>query len=339
MKRHHAYFHAAACILLSFVGALAATPPAAPAAAPFTFTAFGCLPYASAPDSAAGFARLIAEVNRQAPAFSVHLGDTLSSSEKASDVLLLRRRDEFNSFATALVYTPGDNEWTDTHTEKAGGFAPLERLARIREIYFKEERSLGQKPIPLVTQRRDPAFAKFVENARWIHGGVMFATVHVVGSSNNRQPKVPGAIDEFLERDAANEAWLRATFAEAAKINAPGVALFFQAAPFAEDAGKPGYADGFERFLKTTEELARAFAKPVLLVHADEHRYRLNFGMRFHAAGEVVPNVTRLESFGAANLHAVIVAVDPASQAVFLPGPLLIPGNPLPVLPKAKAAK
>ena len=28
-----------------------------------------------------------------------------------------------------------------------------------------------------------------------------------------------------------------------------------------------------------------------------------------------------------------------ASQAVFLPGPLLIRGNPLPVLPKAKAAK
>jgi hypothetical protein len=297
------------------------------------------MPYASAPDSAAGFARLIAEVNRQAPAFSVHLGDTLSSSEKATDVFLLKRRDDFNTIAGALVYTPGDNEWTDTHTEKAGGFAPLERLARIREIYFKEERSLGQKPIALVTQRRDPKFAKFVENARWTHGGVMFATVHAVGSHNNRQPNVPGALDEYRERDEANAAWLRDTFAAATKIGAPGLALFFQAAPFAEDAGKPGYADGFERFLKTIEELARAFVKPVLLVHADEHRYRLNFGVRFHAGGEIVPNVTRLESFGSANLHAVIVVVDPASQAVFLPGPLLIPGNPLPVLPKAKAAK
>ena len=310
-----------------------------PAAAPFTFTAFGCLPYASAPDSAAGFARLIAEVNRQAPAFSVHLGDTLSSSEKAADALLLQRRDEFNLFTSALVYTPGDNEWTDTHTEKAGGFAPLERLARIRQIYFKEERSLGQKPIALVTQRRDPKFAKFVENARWTHGGVMFATVHVVGSKNNRQPNLPGAMEEYRERDEANTAWLRATFAEATKINAPGVALFFPAAPFIESGDKPGYADGFERFLKTIEELARGFAKPVLLVHADEHRYRLNFGMRFHAAGEIVPNVTRLESFGATNVHAVLVTVDPGSQAVFLPGPLLIPGNPLPVLPKAKAAK
>ena len=310
-----------------------------PAAAPFTFTAFGCLPYASAPDSAAGYARLLAEVNRQGPVFSVHLGDTMSSSEKATDALLLQRRDEFNSLATALIYTPGDNEWTDTHTEKAGGFVPTERLARIREIYFKEERSLGQKPIALATQRRDPKFAKFVENARWTHGGVMFATVHVVGSSNNRQPKVPGAMEEYRERDEANVAWLRATFAEATKNAAPGLALFFQAAPFIEDGSRPGYADGFERFLKTTEELARAFAKPVRLVPADEHRYRLNFGLRFHAAGEVLPNVTRIESFGANNVHAVLVTVDPSSQAVFLPGPLLIPGNALPVLPRPKGAK
>ena len=331
--------------LASLVAGLLLAGPlgtAQPEAAPFAFVAFGCLPYTATPDSAAGYSRLIAEVNRLAPAFSVHLGDTMSSGEKATDALLLQRRAEFNSFTGALVYTPGDNEWTDTHAEKAGGFAPLERLARIREIYFKEERSLGQKPIPLVTQRRDARFAKFVENARWTHGGVMFATVHVVGSRNNRQPNIPGAMDEYRDRDEANTAWLRATFAEATKSGAPGLALFFQAAPFIEAGDRPGYADGFEHFLKTTEELARAFAKPVLLVHADEHRYRLDFAMRFHSAGEPVPNVTRIESFGANNMHAVVVAVDPGSQQVFLPGPLLIPGNALPVLPvmpKKKGAK
>ena len=73
---------------------LAAPPIAAqPAVAPFTFTAFGCMPYESAPDSAASFARLIAEVNRLAPAFSVHLGDTLSGSEKATPAGGLSRSD------------------------------------------------------------------------------------------------------------------------------------------------------------------------------------------------------------------------------------------------------
>ena len=53
----------------------------------------------------------------------------------------------------------------------------------------------------------------------------------------------------------------------------------------------------------------------MLLVHADEHRYRLDAGIRFAAEGERVPNVTRLETFGAENIHGVLVTVDPASRA------------------------
>ncbi|MBL9200964.1 MAG: hypothetical protein JNL39_10685, partial [Opitutaceae bacterium] len=182
--------------------------PAGPAA--FTFAALGCMPYARHADADARFARVVAEINRHAPAFSVHLGDTMASDEKSTDALLMKRRADFDTFATALVYTPGDNEWTDTYSEKAGAYTPTERLARIRLMYFSEERSLGKKPIALVTQRRDPTFSDFVENARWTHGGVVFATVHVVGSSNNHLPNVPGAIDEWRARDAANAAWIRA---------------------------------------------------------------------------------------------------------------------------------
>ena len=310
-----------------------------PAAEPFTFAAIGCMPYARHAGSDAAFARVIAEINRHQPAFAVHLGDTLASDERCSDELLLRRRDDFNSFATALIYTPGDNEWTDTHSEKAGRYMPTERLAKIRELYFATERSLGRKPIPLVTQRRDPAHAKFVENARWNRGGVVFATVHVVGSSNNHQASVPGALEEWRGREAANDAWVRAAFAEARANQAPAVALFFQADPFGIDKNRPGYAPGFERFLKTVEAEARAFAKPVLLVHADEHRFRLDVGMKFEANSAPVPNVTRLETFGAQNFHGVLVSVDPESAAVFATGPLIVPGNPLPQLPRAPKAK
>ncbi|MFM9081055.1 MAG: hypothetical protein ACKOTE_13170, partial [Opitutaceae bacterium] len=106
------------------------------AAEPFTFAAMGCLPYARHAGSEEAFGRLIAEINRQKPAFAVHLGDILGSDERCSDELLLRRREPFDSVATALVYTPGDNEWTDTHSEKAGRFEPTERLARIRALFF-----------------------------------------------------------------------------------------------------------------------------------------------------------------------------------------------------------
>lgn len=318
-------------------GLLAAWP--APAAESFTFAAVGCMPYGRYPGATASFARVIAEINHYQPAFAVHLGDTIGSDEGATDEVLRQRRDDFNSFTTALVYTPGDNEWTDTHTEKGGRFVPTERLAKIRELYFATERSLGQRPITLATQRRDSAHAKFVENARWSRGGVVFATVHVVGSHNNHQPNIPGALDEWRERDAADEVWVRATFAEARANQAPGVALFFQADPFDSDKQRPGYPPGYERFLRTVESEARAFARPVLLVHADEHRYRLDVGMKFELNSTPVPNVTRLETFGAQNFHGVLVTVDPDSAAVFAAGPLIVPGNALPVLPKASDQK
>jgi len=325
-------------LLLAVFALLPAAIPAAEPA-PFSFAAFGCMPYARHAGSDEGFRRLLAEVDRHQPAFAVHLGDTLGGDEPATDAFYLRRRDDFNRLATALVYTPGDNEWTDTHRPGAGGFDPLERLARLREVYFAEERSLGGRPLPLVTQRRDPAHARFVEHARWTLGGVVFATLHVVGSHNNHQPAIPGALAEWRERDAAVVAWIRATFAAATEAAAPAVAFFFQADPFATDKNRPGYDLGFESCLRALEAGARAFGRPVLLVHADEHRYRLDEGLRFTAEGERVPNVTRLETFGAENIHGVLVTVDPASRAVFAAGPLIVPGNPLPRLPRPKASR
>lgn len=313
-------------------------PIAALRAEPFAFAALGCMPYASRPDSARRFARVITEINRVAPAFTVHMGDINGSDELCTDALLERRRDDFNQFDGPLIYTPGDNEWTDTHSEKAGRYDPLERLAKLRTLFFAEERSLGRWPIALTTQRRDPRFSAYVENARWTVQGVVFATVHVVGSGNNHRPSSASAMTEWRERDAANEAWIRATFAAARSSNAPAIACFFQANPFAADKGRQGYAAGFERTLRTFEAEAAAFGKPVLLVHADEHRYRLDRGMRFEASAPELPNVTRLETFGAENLHAVLVVVDVASADVFLAGPLLIPGNPLPNLPRASRA-
>jgi hypothetical protein len=112
------------------------------------------------------------------------------------------------------------------------------------------------------------------------------------------------------------------------------VALFFQAEPF-DAAEKDGRESGFTEFLGAVEEEAKHFERPVLLVHADDHRYRLEPKVRF-PSGEKHDNVTRLGVFGAGDIHAVQVTVDPTSKAVFLAGPLLVPGNPLPVLPRSK---
>ncbi len=302
----------------------------------FTFVAFGCMPYSK--DHFPAYERLLTEINRQRPAFTVNCGDTKAGAQAPTDEYYAQVKAWFNSIEGPVIYTPGDNEWTDVDRPTNGSLDPLLWLGKIRSLYFSEERSLGRAPIPLITQRGDPKFSKFVENARWTQGGVVFATVHVVGSNNNLRPEVPTAMEEFTDRDAANAAWIRATFAEARAINAPGLAIFFQAEPInalatAEREGRPS---GFKQLLITLDIEARSFGKPVLQVHADEHRYRLEAGVTLVPGGGALENVTRLETFGANDVHGVLVVVDPQSPAVFQAGPLIVPSNVLPALPKPK---
>ena len=83
----------------------------------------------------------------------------------------------------------------------------------------------------VTTQATDPLYAKFVENVRWVEGGVVFATIHNAGSNNDLRPwtgigntaVTPEQQAEYDERIAANIAWINQTFAFAKRINAPGV--------------------------------------------------------------------------------------------------------------------
>ena len=304
----------------------------------FSFVALGCMPYGQ--DNYPAYERLLAEISRQRPAFTVHCGDTKGGSEPPTDEYYAQVKAWFNSIEGPVIYTPGDNEWTDVHRETNGREDPLVWLAKVRALYFAEERSLGREPILLITQRRDAQFSKFVENARWMYCRVVFATVHVVGSNNNLEADSPTAMAEFKERDAANASWIRAAFAEARATNAPGVALFFQAEPInaLATAERNGTASGFKDFLMTIDLEARSYGKPVLLVNADEHRYRMEPKVTLVPGGGALENVTRLETFGANDIHGVLVVVDPESPQVFQAGPLLVPSNRLPALPRPKKA-
>ena len=90
------------------------------------------------------------------------------------------------AFATLndpLIYTPGDNEWTDCHRANNGAFNPLERLAAIRSLFFAEPGdTLGRHPKHVDAQPGYP------ENVRWIESRVAFATLHVIGSNNGLSP-------------------------------------------------------------------------------------------------------------------------------------------------------
>lgn len=148
------------------------------AAAPFKFVALGDMPY-KLPDDYARFEALIGEVNRLQPAFTLHVGDIKSGSTPCSDENFQKVKAQFGLFQGPLVYTPGDNEWTDCHREKAGKYDPLERLAKVRELFFTGmgDRSFGQTPLTLTRQPELP------ENSRWTYQNVVFGTVHVTRSA------------------------------------------------------------------------------------------------------------------------------------------------------------
>src|SRR5207248_6316677 len=79
-----------------------------------------------------------------------------------------------------FIYTPGDNEWADCHRAKPRTYDPLERLEKLRRMYFQGDVSLGERPMKLQRQSDGSGYASYRENARWTAGGALFMTLHLI---------------------------------------------------------------------------------------------------------------------------------------------------------------
>jgi hypothetical protein len=189
------------------VALLLATPaqaqPAAPAAvAPFEFVALGDMPYGSDLIAGPAYRHLIGLVNQAAPPFTLHVGDFKDGTADCGDAEYQRQWQYFQRFDSALVYTPGDNDWLDCHRR---GDDPLERLQALRDRFFAGPQSLGRRPIGVERQSDQmPAYARHRENLRWVYpagpGGVVFATFHTVGPGNGLDAASTAVRDEARAR-------------------------------------------------------------------------------------------------------------------------------------------
>ena len=299
--------------LLQLFASLLCLVAGAASAASFSFVAIGDLPY-HVPRQLGDFDRLIARINTLAPAFTVHVGDIKNGSSVCDDAVYASTLESFGRFQQPLVYTPGDNEWTDCHRADNGGYDPLERLDKVRRTFYPQPGSLGRARMPLEHQSAEPAFRKFVENTRWSKEGVLFATLHVVGSNNNLQ-RDAAAVSEYVERNAANLAWLAATFERAAAQQAKAVVLAFQADPNWQLDGSEDRRSGFTEIVRAIKKHVASFAKPVLVVHGDAHRFVVDKPLR--EGGRLLYNATRLMVFGDTEVSGVLVNVDPEDPDVF----------------------
>jgi hypothetical protein len=129
------------CLYWLCLGLLAAF---AAHAQPFSFVALGDLPYGSEAQAYPPYRALIGTINKMHPPFSIHIGDVKSGSTQCTDQELQAQIGHFNMFEAAVVYTPGDNEWTDCHRANNGAYDPQERLQALRERFFTPGQSLGK---------------------------------------------------------------------------------------------------------------------------------------------------------------------------------------------------
>ncbi|GEO84429.1 MULTISPECIES: hypothetical protein [Alphaproteobacteria] len=309
----------------------------------YTMGLWGDMPYAKADDQPR-IPALLDDMNASDIAFSMYDGDIKDGSSKCTDDIYESAISMFNTLKKPVIYVPGDNEWTDCHRTNNGGYDNLERLDHIRKTMFTTADSFGAEKVALEHQGKPGE--KFSENTRLVRGPAMFVGLNVPGSNNNkvnddkdctkksaRTPEQCAADNvEYVERDAANIEWLHGSFEAAKAANLKGVMLVLQGdlgfdIPETEDEDEsrlPGL-EGYAAFLDAVYNETAAFPGQVVLVHGDTHFFKMDKPMK--DATHMLPNFTRLETFGSPNVHWVKVTVDAANRDVFTFNPMIVEAN------------
>ena len=247
----------------------------------------------------------------------------------------------FEQFHEPLVYTPGDNEWTDCHKAKEfSSGAPMNELAAVRQLFFAHPgRTLGLEQRRVTTQaekfdRVHPADAQFVENVMWQQSRVVFVTVNMPGSNNDGLKWTAPFTDETARaREAAQRTgaairWLQTAFARAEASDARALVIALQADMWDPAAVAPG-GDGLGNYTLFVHELAALslhFRRPVLLLNGDSHVFGGDRPLadptspsgQIHGA-PAVPNLTRITVQGSTSAPAewLRLTIDPHSPGVF----------------------
>lgn len=240
----------------------------------------GDVPYG---DSLIGhFPAFIGQINADPDVrFVTHLGDIKNGSSVCGDDYFNLIDKDFALFRDPLVYTPGDNEWTDCHRANNGKYNPLERLATIRETFFSGPgKTLGQQSVAVKAQ---PGFP---ENVRYTRNGVSFAALNIPGSNNSMLPwdglgltaPTTEQVAEVTARTSADIALIRETFAQAKSDRNRAVVLQIQADMFDPTVGTPTWSNysAFKPIVQAIIDESSAFDWPVYLFDGDSHVFNVD---------------------------------------------------------------
>jgi hypothetical protein len=295
--------------------ALAIAAPHAPAvSAVSTVAVYGDAPYGTSPTDTAELEAtpaFIASINADPDVSLVlHAGDIHSGKQYCTTKYDHTIRKLWNTYADPMIYTPGDNEWTDCHKVSEGGGAynaqtgeidyqknakgklidyaggnPVANLDLIRSVFFDHPgHTIGGKgKVTTQAQAFDPQYpsdAEYVENVTFKQSKVRFVTLNQPGGSNNDNDIWYGTptmsqeqSNEIATRSAADIHWLDAAFDQATAENAKAVVIMLQADIW-DAADNAAHQTQFELLIAEMAARAAAFGKPVLLINGDSHIYR-----------------------------------------------------------------
>jgi hypothetical protein len=273
----------------------------------------------------------------------IHVGDIHSGSEPCTSAGILPPIAksipdwnqgifyQFQQLAVPVVYTPGDNEWTDCHKSKQliSGH-PLKELASVRQLFFSQPgHTLGGQNKQVISQATaadptHPEDAQFVENVMWEDAKVIFVTVNMPGGSNNdlspwtapfntADDKAAQAA-ERTARTAADIRWLNAAFDTARVNNDKAVVVALQADMWDPTALPSAGGAGLDQYTPFVQALADRTLRSglqVLLLNGDSHLYEVDqpLAKADSPTGQIhhtqpVPNLTRITVQGSTNAPA-----------------------------------
>ena len=308
---------AAVALALSAVPAAAVASDGRNVHGAFTLAVYGDAPYGTTPTDTAQFdatPAFLRSVNADPDVSTVvHVGDVHSGKQYCTQSYDQAVADLWTRFADPLVYTPGDNEWTDCHKAAEGGgkfnpttgqvdyvtdpttgrpvdYAggnPVDNLALVRSTFFNRPgRTLGSGSLRVLSQAQvdnhaHPTDGQYVENVLWQQRGIVFVTINVPGGSNNDADPWYGAPSaspsqqtEAAQRTAADLRWLDRAFFVAHDEHAGGVVVIEQSDMWDLDGKTADHLTNYEPLVSSLASHTTAFGKPVLLFEGDSHIYR-----------------------------------------------------------------
>jgi len=285
--------------------------------AAFTVAVYGDAPYGTKPTDTAEFQAtpaFIDSVNADPDVRTViHVGDIHSGKQYCTEAYDRSIYGLWTNFADPLVYTPGDNEWTDCHKAGEGGGTfdpstgqikyvtdpatgqpvdyaggdPVANLQLVRSIFFAHPgETLGGGGLRVLSQAQvadpaHPADAQYVENVMWQRNRTLFVTLDVPGGSNDdadpwygAPSESPAQQQEREQRTAADLRWLDLAFQAAHRSDVTSVVLATQADMWDLDGKTAAHLTNYEPLIASIARHTTEFRRPVLLLNGDSHVYR-----------------------------------------------------------------